>query len=186
MSIQSQRASLPQRMQEKATPMGTATTFSVFHSDRTAKPLTKKRPRFLWGIMTTLEGSKEKSRRDIIRRTYLGYYKNYPHLADRICSLSEAKAKESCQLIYTFVVGANSNGPTNLVDHKNSSHALTLDESEVVTQFPAFSNSSDASHNIEKDMTFLNIKENMEEGKTPTWFLFANTLVEDYEIDYIA
>ena len=88
--------------------------------------------------------------------------------------------------MYTFVVGANSNGPTNLVDYNNSSHPLILDVSEIPSQY-AFSNTSDASDNdvTEKDITFLNIKENMEEGKTPTWFLVANTLVKEYDIDYI-
>jgi hypothetical protein len=98
---------------------------------------------------------------------------------------------DSCQLIYTFVVGANPYGPTNLVDYYNSSHPLTLTESDVVAQFPdLILNSSSVTSSgemtmLEKDILYLNIKENMEEGKTPSWFHVANTLVEEYEIDYI-
>lgn len=98
---------------------------------------------------------------------------------------------DSCRLVYAFVVGANPTGPTNLVDYSNnSSHPLTLTEADVVDQFqfPDLFNSSSivSGEFVEKDMIFLNIKENMEEGKTPSWFLVANTLVQEYEIDYIA
>ena len=119
----------------------------------------------------------------------MSYYKNKTHLVDRICSLSEAQTMDSCQLIYTFVVGANPHGPTNLVDYHNSSHPLTLTGSDVVAQFPdVLSNASSFTSRemiLEKDILYLNIKENMEEGKTPSWFHVANTLVEEYEIDYI-
>ncbi len=71
--------------------------------------------RFLWGIMSTLR-PKDAIRRDVIRRTYLSYD------SDRICSLSEANQKaNSCQILYTFVVGANPNAPMDLVDYKNVS-----------------------------------------------------------------
>jgi hypothetical protein len=124
--------------------------------------------RFLWGIMTTLR-PKDAIHREVIRRTYLSYD------SDRICSLSEANQKaNSCQILYTFVVGANPNAPMDLVDYKNASHPLTL-EGPLDDDSP-----------FETDVTYLNIHENMEDGKMPSWFYYANTLVQDYHIDYIA
>jgi hypothetical protein len=38
----------------------------------------------------------------------------------------------------------------------------------------------------ENDVTYLNLRENMEYGKSPSWFLYANTIADDLGIDFIA
>ena len=38
----------------------------------------------------------------------------------------------------------------------------------------------------EPDMTLLNIRENMNEGKSQTWMKYAATIAEEYDLDYVA
>ena len=153
--------------------------------------------RFLWGIMTTLR-PKDAIRRQVIRRTYLSYYQDYyeqnndnnNNNNDKICSLRQAKDKPSCQIVYTFVVGANPHAPMDLVDnsHNTTSYPLILDAplSEHLHPTDPQQQQQQQQYYYEDDMTYLNLQENMEDGKTPSWFHYANTLVQEYHIDYIA
>ena len=123
---------------------------------------------FLLGIFSA-SGEKYTKRRSYIRNTYL---------ADdpRICKLSEYKRQvvESpnevkCQVPYTFVVGAGGkNRPTDHDDYQS----LTLETDQY------------GNVDSEGDCTYLNIKENMEDGKSTTYFKFGASLVRDYSIDY--
>jgi hypothetical protein len=117
-------------------------------------------PTFLWGI-PTLE--KDVERRQVIRQTYLSFYKDST-TPQRICSLS--KYTKGCQLAYAFFVGGNPQGPTELLE-PNASFPMT-----VHTPSKA-----------EDDMIYLNIKENQMDGKMTTWFKYAS---EFSDFDYIA
>jgi hypothetical protein len=135
--------------------------------------------KFLWGIMST-NREEDKRRRDLIRHSYLSYYKNDSQTPHRICSLTDYEAGriqqiESCEIIYTFVIGGatDKNAPTDLVDYGDNSRPLTLDR-PVTSQ--------------EDDVIYLNIKENGKEGKAQTYFKWASTLVQNgkLQVDYIA
>lgn len=96
----------------------------------------------------------------------------------RTCSLPEYRSgdedlKEACQVIYTFVVGAGdkATAPTEIVD---DSVDLLVDRIEN----PYREDINDA------DVTRLNIKENMNDGKSPTFFYFASTVMEELGFDY--
>ena len=69
-----------------------------------------------------------------------------------------------CQLVYTFVVGGNPNGPKELIDF-NASYPLTVET-------PLFPD--------EQDVTYLNIEENMKEGKSQTWLKYAMGIIENH------
>jgi hypothetical protein len=77
--------------------------------------------------------------------------------------------EQECQLCYVFVIGGNETGPTELVEF-NSSHPMTVNP-------PPESN--------ETDVVYLNIRENMIEGKSQTWFKYAVTVLDSHYFDYI-
>ena len=87
-----------------------------------------------------------------------------------VCSLGryerEQHADSECRFIYTFVTGGNkeNNAPTELLD---DSIPILLDKGD--------------------DQVTLNIKENMEDGKSQTWLYFATTLInnEGFHFDYV-
>lgn len=99
----------------------------------------------------------------------------------RLCSLAEFRARPAdfleCELVYTFVLGGNPNGPTELV---NSSMPILVPEETL--------RHSDGGpeDKLMQDMSFLNIKENMEDGKSQTWFYLAQQLIQEFQFDYAA
>ena len=133
---------------------------------------------FLWGI-PTIDTDEERKRRQALRETYLSFYKQNLDNPTRICPLAhilQGKATlEHCQIAYTFFMAANPGGPTELLFPNDSFPIL----SRPPSNFPA---------KEEDDMVFLNIRENMNDGKMPTWFKYASMLVEDdkYPFDYVA
>ena len=133
--------------------------------------------RILMGIFT-MDNEIEKTRRAAVRSTYLSYYKDSDKMPHRICSLQDLLRGSlpndgiDCQMAYTFVMGSNPDGPTSLVD-PTSKVPLTVKE------IPE-------SLRDETDIVHLNVRENMEDGKTPSWFRFATTIVdEQFYFDYI-
>ena len=99
-----------------------------------------------------------------------------------VCNVDTAllgKKKDDCKLVYTFVIGGNNdpNAPTKIYQN-TSIHNITLSLSQCNT-------CTDADKNY-NDMTILNITENMEEGKSLTWFYYASTyLTNSLDADYI-
>lgn len=98
----------------------------------------------------------------------------------RVCSLPEFKQRPVneryiCEFVYTFVLGANPDASTELVD---SSRPM-----EVSRPVPLQGVGKDLN---EPDMTLLNIRENMNEGKSQTWMHYGAQIAEQYELDYVA
>jgi Galactosyltransferase len=96
----------------------------------------------------------------------------------RVCSLPEFKSKPLseryvCELIYTFVIGANPKASPELVDNSRPF--------EVTRPITGVSRDLN-----EPDMTLLNIRENMNEGKSQTWMYYGATIAEEYDLDYVA
>ena len=130
-----------------------------------------KKTTMLLGIFST-NGKKYASRRSTVRETYLSI--DDP----RLCKLSEYKRQVEdnpnnvvCQVPYTFVIGAGDESRPH--DH---------DDDQPLTVETVIDGSVDA----EGDCTYLNIKENMEDGKSSTYFKFGASLATPYEIDYVA
>ncbi|KAL3930044.1 MAG: hypothetical protein SGBAC_011943 [Bacillariaceae sp.] len=136
--------------------------------NHTVIPTFDGKPRFLMGIFTTNTSDLEEERRKVVRETYLQSYKTSetPH---RICSLQQLLKKEvkqsDCQVAYTFVMGANETAPYTL-PMTTTLEAMTVTGSEP-------------------DAVYLNIKENMEDGKTETYFHFVELLSKLLYFDYV-
>ena len=146
--------------------------------------------RVLLGIVGT-QSEADTARRKLIRKTYLstfhvlnevGLAEDY-ETVDRICSLSDLLNNKrntvaDCQLVYVFVLGAwdntNTTALTDLTGISDPSFPYTVDRS--------------SSENFEDDVLYLNIRENMNDGKTDTWFRYASTILpaESLGIDLIA
>jgi hypothetical protein len=134
-------------------------------------------PRLLIGIMTVFEHQTEKQRRGTIRDTYLSYFRRSEKEIHRICALHELLDRsradhdvflQECQLAYTFVAGGNPEGNTERLNY-NASDPMIL-----------------ASISSEPDVVLLNIKENMNHGKSQTFFKYATTVVDNHlYFDYI-
>jgi len=122
----------------------------------------------LLGIFS-MKSDKAKRRRQLIRSSLLS--SDY-----RICSLGEFQRQasdtpnqRSCQIPYTFVIGAGDNDrPT---DH-NDEEPVTLD--------------SDQDGETEDDCTYLNIRENMEHGKSPTFLKYVSSIAKTNGLDFVA
>jgi len=96
---------------------------------------------------------------------------------ERVCSLPEFKQKPpneryTCEFIYTFVIGANPEASPELVDGSRP----------MEVQRPIKGISNDLN---EPDMTLLNIRENMNEGKSQTWMHYGAQIAEEYDLDYV-
>lgn len=138
--------------------------------------------RYLFGIFTW-DSPIELSRRQVIRETYLSYYKHLNRMGtlNKICSLHELQSNQSlmedpttCQIVYTFVLGGNPSGASELYWNGNVASSSEM----VVLRPPPLSNASDY-QKYYTDMTFLNIKENMLDGKTTTWYTYAASLMQE-------
>jgi hypothetical protein len=118
---------------------------------------------FLIGIFTVME---DVHRRRLIRESMLG--KELPSYArSKLCSLQQYQIKPdaACQVIYTFVVGGNPNAAEEWAGEGD----MIMDAAKMLKH--------------ETDILYLNVRENMNGGKTPTWFDYAS---KQTQFDYIA
>ena len=139
-------------------------------------------PRFILGIMSyespSTIGSREFSRREMIRETYLRYYKDYgkPGEANRICGLHEIVREQipaaDCQIAYAFVLGQSAHPPA----HNQTELLNASTTSEMVRP------------HTQEDVVLLDIVENGDNGKSPTWFRYATLLRRELNLpfDYVA
>ena len=125
---------------------------------------------FLLGIFSTNASEKYINRRTYIRETYLT-------VSDpRICKLNEyiRQIEENgphntvCQIPYAFIIAAGGNDRP--YDHDDDA-PLTVKPWKKV--------------NDEDDCVYLNIRESMEDGKSPSYFKFGADVARKYHIDYI-
>jgi Galactosyltransferase len=80
-------------------------------------------------------------------------------------------------IIYTFVAGFDDASlPTELLPSDDDSIKSVVNRSAYYEHVQ--------SHPQDSDITILNIKENMNEGKSQTWFKYASQIVEQYDFDY--
>ena len=139
---------------------------------------------FLFGI-PTVANPKEAMRRQMIRETYLSFYKTFNKSSDRICKLTHIlngnTSLQDCQIAYAFFMGANKAGPPELLS-PNATFPMTrdrpkLDPAKLYTIGKG-----------EDDIIYLNIRENQFDGKMPTWFKYGSMVVEEMNVpfDYIA
>ncbi|KAL7575300.1 hypothetical protein ACA910_001825 [Epithemia clementina (nom. ined.)] len=147
----------------------------------TTKTAPHRPVRVVYGIMSHDMNESGKYSRQNIRNTFLSFYSSQHHLnlnnvsdaKDQehwICSLNDLlqgklREPDKCRFAYAFVVGANPNGPTILFNY-NESYPLAL-------------SSGPNGARQEDDVVYLNIKENMNDGKTPTWFRYATSVLEE-------
>jgi len=134
---------------------------------RVSLPQGSRSSTFLLGIFSKQDDVEQRA---AIRQSYLSLHE------ENICALylyltmDNAKQRR-CVILYAFVVGGNPNGPT----FRNFETASTLILSKEKTP-----------HDAEDDVIYLDIRENMEDGKTPTWFAYAADLSVRHTIDYIS
>lgn len=142
------------------------------------QPHHHRRLRVLMGIFTYDRGTQMP-----YRRQFRKIFELFPQRNDtRVCSLYDFEHAASdelryeCQFIYTFVVGGlkKDSARTELVDDSDS---ILIPEENY-----RFQQSKDLRES--NDVTYLNIRENMNEGKSQTWFKFATTIMEKYDLDY--
>lgn len=141
------------------------------HSKASSSHKTRYGPTFLFGIPSV---QSEMERRKAVRETYLSYYKESEE-PNRVCSLVDLQNHkvpwEDCQIAYVFFLGGNPHGPTELVK-PNVSFPMTIPNPRNVTN--------------EEDVIYLNIKENLEDGKSQTWLKYAAMVIQDeFPFDYI-
>jgi hypothetical protein len=191
------------------------TTSSLWSFTSSPLPQRPAFPRVLVGIFTT-DDLLESKRRQVLRKTYLSYYKSSSSdTKNRICSLQEfllktsttshhlnlQQDKKECQLIYAFVLGTNTtttstntsttqDGTKDKIYPKQRRYDLVepfirgeLDPSELGRFVNASMltnadpNESSSEHN---DLVLLNISENMNQGKSESWFLYATQLWKEH------
>lgn len=154
-------------------------TSTFVDTSNTSRPTAKtNRPiRIIYGIVSHDLDHFERNRRNLIRRTSLSYFvtpanrsllsdEDYEEQKHWICSLNDLEQHrlehpEKCRMAYAFVLGANPNGPTMLLD---------FNESYPIAVSPPPDNATRADIS---DCVYLNIQENGKYGKSPTWFRYV-------------
>jgi len=139
------------------------------------EPSTSTGAKVLIGIFTTHRRYAEYAGRKEIRELF----RSHPH----VCDLETAKRNHivgmdaSCKLVYAFVFGGSKdpNAPTSILD-------ATTDRIQIVQMVRP--DTSD--ENSYGDMVYLDIRENMNEGKSFTWLNYAsNHLSGQLGADYV-
>ena len=132
---------------------------------------TLRAPRVLIGIMGNANNHIGKVYRDRHRRIFQLWNDS------RLCFLPPTP---NCQIVYTFVLGGHNGSSTAPPYHLGS----TLDDQRPLTldSIPTMPRFKDV---VQPDVTILNIRENMNDGKTPTFFHWATRVARQYQLDYI-
>lgn len=143
-------------------------------------PASQKEARVLVGIFTAID-KRIGDRQKIYRDKFRALFKLHPN----VCSIGDLHRNEHkndhCKFIYAFVVGANQDptAPTVLYNDDR--------EVEVSRHLLPFLQHSYDDFVLHDDFVFLNIHENMNEGKSLSWFYYAATdkFLGSLQIDYV-
>eukprot|EP00547_Thalassionema_nitzschioides_P013516 CAMPEP_0194245942 /NCGR_PEP_ID=MMETSP0158-20130606/14175_1 /TAXON_ID=33649 /ORGANISM="Thalassionema nitzschioides, Strain L26-B" /LENGTH=355 /DNA_ID=CAMNT_0038981743 /DNA_START=117 /DNA_END=1180 /DNA_ORIENTATION=- len=137
---------------------------------------------FLLGIFST---PWEAHRRKRIRDTMLNPEFLGEDYSQKLCSLPDylkhqTSDKNNCQIVYTFVLGGNGKEKTVWSSH-SSSRPATVDSLQEAPSDPSL---MVLAKNLgsETDITYLNVRENVNEGKSISWFDYASLATK---FDYI-
>jgi len=151
-------------------------------SDMHFKSIIEDTPRVLFGIWSVNTRIERKVRDQfrLLFETFANRTSDHNGKADaRICNLGEFLEKPEyfpdCKVVYTFVIGAAKNqtrAPTEIV--METSRPLLIKSNKHIT----------GKDKNNKDMTLLNIKENLEGGKSQTFFYLAQEVLHHF--DYVA
>lgn len=91
---------------------------------------------------------------------------------------------DECQMAYTFVMGANPDGPKELVHLNETFPTITVPHpsSSILPYTTEYELNPETT-----DMVFLNIQENMKEGKSQSWLKYVTQMMEQSKLafDYI-
>ncbi|GFH43988.1 hypothetical protein CTEN210_00462 [Chaetoceros tenuissimus] len=150
----------------------------------------KRQTRVLMGVFT-INGYFEKRQRSKVRTLF--------QVHPDICTIEEAKAmakaehptndkyrkREACKLIYTFVFGGRFQDQNATTKIFNST--LVPTDKILMSTKETLSKAEYTRDESPDDLTFLNIRENMEDGKSLTWFNYAvNYATKDIgEVDWV-
>jgi hypothetical protein len=163
-------------------------------------PQNHHRPiRYLLGIQSMLNSTFETRRREVIRSTYLNYYVKTKQKPNRICSLQDMlshkiQSPEACQIIYTFFVGANPKAPPEQLQGSVRERTVPAKDAELLLlqlqqQYDVDQNTNNTTttRRRETDLTLMNVRENMADGKTSSWLNYGAVVNEEENlgIDYI-
>lgn len=166
------RHALSTRQRETTIISASALRIDARTSIRRRTPTVPRYSRTLVGIL--VDFSKHGKR---YRKRFRSLFALHPN----VCSIGDLKDESidtsECELVYTFVVGAGpeeSGGMRLQTPFLVPSVQQTCDK--VVDQ-------TDCSMS---DITLLNIKENMNWGKSPTWFAYGASIAQQFDISYVA
>lgn len=170
--------------------------FRIYNKISLRSDFFSEKPKFpdpttmLLGIITE---TKSRQRRNLIRETYLNFYKDIGDSHFRICSLQELISNQvdirDCPLTYVFVAAGGTNESSPHLLQSNVSTPITVPRPTRTKDDYDHDDDADDNDDDESDVIYLNVRDNMNEGKIPTWFHYASsTLYEDYHLqfDYIA
>mmetsp|Transcript_5757 Transcript_5757/g.14381 ORF Transcript_5757/g.14381 Transcript_5757/m.14381 type:complete len:398 (+) Transcript_5757:139-1332(+) len=143
-----------------------------------------RNPRILFGIFSSdniFDGTHRKWHRHLFNDIWKD---------QRVCSLDEFRAsdeisfRQKCELVYTFVAGSSTDpdAPTERLEE--------TDTADNPIEYPGGMKSPLKEDINWPDVTHLNIRENMNDGKSQTWFYFASKIAKQFEktpspIDYV-
>lgn len=101
----------------------------------------------------------------------------------KTCPLSRVTV--GCEIIYTFVVGGKTEGRTfiRLPNVSSSDFFFSNQNLEGNNRSLSRGFTEDRKHG---NITYLDIVENMDFDKSPTWLGYASSIMQDMEIDYVA
>mmetsp|Transcript_26398 Transcript_26398/g.30393 ORF Transcript_26398/g.30393 Transcript_26398/m.30393 type:complete len:385 (+) Transcript_26398:134-1288(+) len=154
----------------------------VSMNDKPSETIASDTPRVLLGIWSYAGFKKQLKVRNKFRllfETFANRTRSHDGRADpRICNLGEFLEQPEnfpdCKVVYTFVIGAaNSKQAPNEI--------VTETDWPLLVEDTAHFRETDKNN---KDMTLLNIKENLEGGKSQTFFYLAQEVLHHF--DYVA
>mmetsp|Transcript_25842 Transcript_25842/g.45564 ORF Transcript_25842/g.45564 Transcript_25842/m.45564 type:complete len:425 (-) Transcript_25842:92-1366(-) len=161
----------------------------------------QERSRLLLGIMTLGNDPEEKRRRASIRNTLQRHmaFDSYHNPMKQVCSLQDYTSNpleyRFCQVVYTFLVGGNSEG-TNLDFNKTYTPSLRYEQTTLFSQRqlsqkqPQNQQSQEQFPTIfdESDVTFLNVEDVNNVRKVFTWYDYSTKIRMERgrKFDYVA